>query len=257
MKGSHERKLTYEPILRILEDEYDSSDSSTQRSRISVLTPGCGLGRLSFEIARLGFNSVGNEFSYHMLIASNYLLNCTSRVGQHKIAPFIHSLSNHESDGDLLRRIEIPDVVPAEVLSNAHFSMAAGEFVECFGDDSSASTFDCIVTCFFLDTAHNIVEYVETIRNLLKDGGLWINLGPCLWHFEHGQNRHGKSAFDEDGSFVGSIELSMDELLKLITKMGFTLEKNKSITTPYMENNRSMLKHTYQARLFTARLRKK
>lgn len=35
------------------------------------------------------------------------------------------------------------------------------------------------VTCFFLDTARNVVEYLETIYGLLKPGGLWINCGRC------------------------------------------------------------------------------
>lgn len=33
------------------------------------------------------------------------------------------------------------------------------------------------MTCFFIDTARNIVHYLETIHGLLKPGGLWINLG--------------------------------------------------------------------------------
>lgn len=227
-----------------------------KRRNISILTPGCGLGRLSFEIAKLGFDSIGNEFSYHMLIASNYLLNCTTQVDQYQIAPFVHSLSNHQSNELMLRRVSIPDVVPSDVLSNASFSMAAGEFVECFGDKDSQSKFDCIATCFFIDTAHNILQYIETIANLLKNGGLWINLGPCLWHHEHGQNRHGKSAFDDDGSYVGSIELSMEEVMHVVESCGFSIELRKKVSTPYMGNSEAMLEHIYHAQLFTARVTK-
>lgn len=36
---------------------------------------------------------------------------------------------------------------------------------------------DCVCTCFFIDTAKNIVEYIEVISNILKPGGIWINLG--------------------------------------------------------------------------------
>lgn len=35
-----------------------------------------------------------------------------------------------------------------------------------------AGVWDAIVTCFFLDTAHNIVEYIEIISRILKDGGV-------------------------------------------------------------------------------------
>ena len=36
--------------------------------------------------------------------------------------------------------------------------------------------YDCIVTLFFIDVSKNIVEYIEIIHDLLKKGGLWINL---------------------------------------------------------------------------------
>lgn len=44
----------------------------------------------------------------------------------------------------------------------------------------SAGAWDAVVTCFFIDTAHNIVEYIEIISRILKDGGvgsyyIWIN----------------------------------------------------------------------------------
>ncbi len=36
---------------------------------------------------------------------------------------------------------------------------------------------DCVTTCFFIDTAHNIIEYVERLWKILKPGGVWINFG--------------------------------------------------------------------------------
>jgi len=44
-------------------------------SEVSVLVPGAGLGRLAYEIARLGYICQGNEFSLFMLFASNFILN--------------------------------------------------------------------------------------------------------------------------------------------------------------------------------------
>ncbi|KAJ8602738.1 hypothetical protein MRB53_042365 [Persea americana] len=176
-------------------------------------------------------------------------------MGQYRISPFVHTLSNHFSTADALRKIPVPDVVPSETPLR-DFSMAAGEFVECFGNEESASSFDAVVTCFFLDTAHNVIDYIQTIRNTLVDGGYWINVGPLLWHHEHGSNRHGKTAFDEQGEFIGSIELSMDETFELIEKLGFTIEHKTTIKTGYMNDERSMSQHIYDAQLFTARLKK-
>jgi len=44
-------------------------------SKVSVLVPGAGLGRLAYEIARLGYICQGNEFSLFMLFTSNFILN--------------------------------------------------------------------------------------------------------------------------------------------------------------------------------------
>lgn len=35
----------------------------------------------------------------------------------------------------------------------------------------------------FPATAHNVVEYLETIWAALRPGGWWINLGPLLYHW--------------------------------------------------------------------------
>lgn len=43
-----------------------------------------------------------------------------------------------------------------------------------------AESWDVIATCFFIDTAKNIVEYLETIYNALKFGGTWINIGTSV-----------------------------------------------------------------------------
>lgn len=58
--------------------------------------------------------------------------------------------------------------------------------------------------------AKNIVNYLEVIHRILKPEGIWINLGPLLWHWEYSQ---------EDIS----IELSLDEVKTLIDKVGFEI----------------------------------
>ena len=34
---------------------------------------------------------------------------------------------------------------------------------------------------FFLDTAHNVVTYIETVWKILKPGGYWVNLGTSVY----------------------------------------------------------------------------
>lgn len=40
-----------------------------------------------------------------------------------------------------------------------------------------------VVTCFFIDTARNVLNYLRIIHGLLHEGGVWINLGECheMW----------------------------------------------------------------------------
>ena len=76
---------------------------------------------------------------------------------------------------------------------DADFSMAAGEFLEVYGDQRAE--WDSVVTCFFIDTAPIVMEYLELLYDLIRPGGYWINLGtlastlcvleamPCLTHF--------------------------------------------------------------------------
>jgi len=69
-EGANERDSCYGVIIGELKLIYPSISSD-----IRVLVPGSGLGRLAFDIARLGFACEGNEFSLHMLIASNFVIN--------------------------------------------------------------------------------------------------------------------------------------------------------------------------------------
>lgn len=40
-----------------------------------------------------------------------------------------------------------------------------------------AECWDCVATSYFIDTAHNVLAYIENIYKILKPGGFWINLG--------------------------------------------------------------------------------
>ena len=71
--------------------------------------------------------------------------------------------------------------------------MSASDFLCLYGSEDYTDTFDVVATVFFLDTAPNVIRYLETISNCLKTGGLLINIGPLLWHFENNAPRsHGK-----------------------------------------------------------------
>jgi len=205
-----------------------------------VLTPGAGLGRLSWEIAHLGFNSQGNEFSYFMLLASQFILNNDLGIKKLKIHPFILQNSNIIKIEDEVRSIAIPDISPFTIMSPGQnkpdFSMCAGEFVEVYKQQKGR--WDCIVTCFFVDTAKNIIEYVETFWEILKPGGYWINLGPLLYHYA-------------DSDVEQSIELSYNEFKHVILSYGFIFLREETKSTTYTTNKLSMLQSIYNCVFFT------
>jgi carnosine N-methyltransferase len=155
----------------------------------------------------------------------------TNERKSHTLFPNLHSFSNHlTTASNLLKSVQIPDILPADILPpNADFSFVAGDWEEVYGGRTESGAWQtedqvapeqrgqwgAVVTCFFIDTARNVMNYLAIIRGLLKDGGVWINVGPLLWHFENIADR-------ERGE--GGIELSLDEVKALARTMGFDLK---------------------------------
>ncbi|RDX66829.1 Carnosine N-methyltransferase, partial [Mucuna pruriens] len=240
-EGKKERDQCYNPILEELNILFPNR---SKESPPACLVPGAGLGRLALEISCLGFISQGNEFSYYMMITSSFILNHSLTAGEWTIYPWIHSNCNSLSDSDQLRPVSIPDIHPASSAGITEgFSMCGGDFVEVYSDSSQVGAWDAVVTCFFIDTAHNIVEYIEIISKLLKNGGVWINLGPLLYHFA--------DMYGQDDEM--SVELSLEDVKRVALHYGFELEKERTIETTYTTNPRSMMQNRYFAAFWTMR----
>lgn len=207
--------------------------------KVNVLVPGAGLGRLVYETAKLGFNCQGNEFSLYMLFASNFILNQV--VGKNCITfyPWVHQFCNVFKANDNIRPIKFPDVNPRDLPENSNLSMAAGDFLDVY---TVSNYWDSILTCFFIDTAHNIIAYVEKINEILKPGGYWINNGPLLYHFA-----------DVPGEC--SVDLSYEDLRKVMTEsFKFEIiEESSDGQSHYIQNPNSLLKMTYDCIFFVAR----
>lgn len=193
------------------------------------------------------------------------------------------------SSSTLLKGFQIPDVLPSSLPSGPSFSLVAGDFEEIYGvlpegdeREPQQGKWDAVLTCFFIDTvsfmlllrqgscylsrliqAKNIVNYLKVIYELLKPGGVWINIGmmilmihpflpllnagdtihigPLLWHFENSSNPRDTS-----------IELSLDEVKELARQIGFEINNEKSFDTTYVDVGDSMLSHVYHAAFWTA-----
>lgn len=198
----------------------------------SLLLPGAGLGRLLFDLCLRGYNVTGNEISYHQLLASNFILNCTQHADQYPIYPFAHTFTNVVSRANQLRRHTIPDVHPGIAMSAkldaghsvGEMNMTAGDFVLSYSTPESEETFDGVVSVFFIDTAPNLIRYIDTVRNCLKKGGVWINIGPLLWHFD--DRAPGGGGDDDDDADADTVDEAIENN---ITHAG--VEKNKTSTT--------------------------
>lgn len=274
-EGVVEREKCFQPIMDVLNEEYTSKvtkNGEFDRSDIKVLVPGAGLGRLVFDLCLAGFTVEGNEISYHELMASALVLNHTEQIGQFSIAPFALNCSNHMKRSDQFQTFKVPDVHPGEMLSahsaskvppSERMSMATGDFCVLYGQEEYKDTFSAIATVFFIDTAPNLIRYVEAITNCLKSGGLWINLGPLLWHHagrkdaddhDGGEKSKNERVLDAGIGDPGSFELSNEEVEALVEHMGFEFVKRSiEMQTGYISNPRSMLQNTYRPVFWAAR----
>lgn len=250
-EGAAERAQSYGPLISELRRRVPAV-SSDKKSRARVLVPGAGLARLVLEIAAAGYSTQGNEFSYHMLLVSNFILNANVDEQSLPIAPYVDHPSNQKRAADRTRVVRLPDVSPSQLLSRVppepplDFSMAAGEFLEVYKDQSDE--WDAVVTCFFLDTAPVAVEYVSAIRKMLKTGRPWINLGPLLYHWVPATS----ADLDVDERYAQSVELSWEELRHVIIKAGFDIVHEEYRQCHYTSNDRSMMRTQYDCLFFTA-----
>ncbi|KAK1144144.1 hypothetical protein N8T08_005806 [Aspergillus melleus] len=236
-EGLDERQESFPCVLDALKRV-----SRTSERPLQVLVPGAGVGRLAHEIEQLGgFEVTMNEWSMYMNLVYRYLTNL-SAPNSVSFHPYIDWWSHHATTSDLQRSVVFPDQVvdPSSVL------LVEGDFTTAFTEDTGK--YDVLVTLFFIDTARNLVSYLENIHRLLRPGGTWINLGPLLY---------GTAPF---------LQLSLDEIVALSERIGLRFEETDAscgdITLPgcpvrglevaYGRNGRGLSKNAYQAQFWQA-----
>eukprot|EP00746_Dinoflagellata_sp_MGD_P055072 gnl/MRDRNA2_/MRDRNA2_240115_c0_seq1.p1 gnl/MRDRNA2_/MRDRNA2_240115_c0~~gnl/MRDRNA2_/MRDRNA2_240115_c0_seq1.p1 ORF type:complete len:385 (+),score=66.26 gnl/MRDRNA2_/MRDRNA2_240115_c0_seq1:163-1317(+) len=237
-EGKQERDMCYTPLINALLQYMPVESNMRQGCPPRVLCPGSGLGRLPFECAARRYFSQGNEFSYHMLLGSNFILNVSEHPNSFSICPFVCSTANRNGSKDHLAVIKVPDVCPSQILPGdwPYFSMVAGEFFEVYKDQHQE--WDSILTCFFIDTAKNIFQYIRIFADILRPGGLWANLGPLLWHYAEMENQI-------------SIELSWEEIKPAILKY-FDIKEERQSKAYYTTGNHALMRVEYDCVFFAA-----
>ncbi|CEN61309.1 hypothetical protein ASPCAL07965 [Aspergillus calidoustus] len=242
-EGIIERQDSFPCILKHLAD-IDRSERP-----LRVLAPGAGAGRLGYEIDALGgFEVTLNEWSAYMNLVHRYATQ-VSTPNSLTYHPYIDWWSHHATTSEMQRGVTFPDWVP----STSKVVMVEGDFTSVF-PDSESGTYHVLVTLFFIDTARNLMAYLETIHRLLKPGGTWINLGPLLY---------GTGPW---------LQFSVDEIVLVSEALGFEfiidheedicgaqtpgegLEgKVKSLYVPYGQNARGLSRNAYDAQFWRAR----
>lgn len=274
-EGRAERHASYSLIVSALETYIPSCshEESPQRRSPRLLVPGAGLGRLAFDLSTHGYSVEANEISYHQILASNYMLNRASAAGRHQLYPWAMNFSNHLTRTAQLAAVSVPDICPGAV-ARGRMTMTTGDFCELYRRPAHTDSFDGVATCFFIDTAPNLINYIETVRSCLRPGGVWANSGPLLWHFEstptpverneqlrcHDDDAHEQRGDDAMRGIAepGSFELSNDEVIALIERLGFDMLEQKQTSpwpTGYIQNPVSMMQNIYRPSHWVARKR--
>jgi hypothetical protein len=160
-----------------------------QRSRTCIVVPGSGLGRIAHEVAVLGLGPDERFGAVHAVEYSGLMHLCNSYVyaadGQEpNISAHIHGSSNIVATLSQFRtsRVKWPQSRPNNLeLHHEDFR---------YFKVPNADLFDnvVVVSVFFMDTAENIVEYMDAIQGLTSPSrrnsikrGYWINLGPLKY----------------------------------------------------------------------------
>ncbi|KAK2605858.1 hypothetical protein QQS21_003698 [Conoideocrella luteorostrata] len=240
-EGSHERDKPFACLLGTLQRLF------TERSRIDkpvkILLPGAGLGRLGHDISHLGgFEVTINEWSMFMNTAYRFLETQTRELSQ-SVSPFVDGWSHHATDANMQRGLRFPDVP----IQSQNVLLVEGDFTTEFKNYSQH--YDVVLTYFFIDTARNLMSYFDTIKYVLKRGGVWINLGPLLYG---------------TGPFV---QLSLEDIVTVSENMGFEFLETeeqcgvptfgnptvRSIKAAYQFDHKALTENAYSAQFWVAR----
>lgn len=178
----------------------------------------------------------------YMNIVYRFLESLTTKEAE-SAYPFVDYWSHHVSNADMMRQVAFPD----KPVNTTAVLLLEGDFTTVFR--KKEGSFDAVVTHFFIDTARNLMSYLDTIHRLLPPGGYWVNFGPLLYG---------------TGPFV---QLSLEEILAVAEKMGFefldtaeecgdlTIEgkKVRGLQAVYGFNDKALTRNAYQAQFWVAR----
>ncbi|OEJ83023.1 Uncharacterized protein AWRI3579_g3467 [Hanseniaspora osmophila] len=178
------------PLLEYIQSRLNTikslkSEANLNNGKTCIILPGSGVGRIAHEVAteHPNANVHSIEFSSLMYLANQFVYGGKETSS---VSPFCNYYSNHLNTEDQLRKFELPlgAFTKPENLK-AHY----GDFTKfTLASDENEYQNIVIVTAFFIDTAENLLSYLDAIesfqRNLAdnkKSTLHWINIGPLKY----------------------------------------------------------------------------
>lgn len=221
----------YDREVKPLVDYITSQTSTLPKESTAVIVPGSGLGRVSHEIAKLGFKHVDSvEYSWLMSLFNESIYGDTKQSAE--IYPYVQNFSSHNTTADQLR----PETFTYGQTIPENLTIQSKDFLN-FTPDKNADNL-LIVTCFFIDTAENMLDYMDNINRIaLQYPGKkrWINVGPL----KYGTNP--------------LVEFSNEEVAKVRESMGWhTVDEQPPKTLGYMTDTVGLWKGYYGVCMWTA-----
>jgi len=166
-----------------------------------------------------------------MALPAHFIINIVNKPECLQLFPWVTTPGNSFKMEDHLRPCIVPDRTAGSYLNApgaGPMSFELGDFVEGFSQPEDEGTWDAVVTCFFIDTANDVLEYLRTIHHVLPLGGVWVNLGPLLWHHDEASKRP-------------CPQLSMEEIITAAEGLGMRVQEQTVVECDFGSNAPSML----------------
>ncbi|KAI9022115.1 N2227-like protein [Hyaloraphidium curvatum] len=147
------------------------------------------MGRLAWEIARMGYAVEMNECSPLVALAAHAVMSRTSTPELLHPWAHLHRNLRHGDARDLLETAAVPNPLPALASQQAAAPVAVrvGDFHRLYPADSAnpEGRFDAVVASYFLDKAgDDALDTMLRMDGVLREGGVLVNAGPVDW--KHG-----------------------------------------------------------------------
>jgi len=191
---------------------------------LRVLVPGCGTGRIAYDVAAAlpeGSAIHAMDASLAMLVAFRAILRQNKMQQEPKLWRIYPGLLADPNSWSLNARSATASLQPPNAHEVEHAAnslhLHLSDFLVSRGSKDQ-TRYDAVVTVYFLDAVASLPEVLQCIVASLRSGGIWIQCGADPLRFLHPDAGH----------------FSWDEMKALAFALGFRLVKEESFVAEYM-----------------------